>query len=74
MPKPFLSFQAQINFLETDKNLLIQDHDYARSMLMQIGYFSYSKMTEDQKQQILNKAHNARSEKEMHDIVNSLVN
>lgn len=40
MPKPFLSFQAQINFLETDKNLLIQDHDYARSMLKQIGYFS----------------------------------
>ena len=33
---------------------------------------AYSAMTEDQKQQILNQAHNARSEKEMHDIVNSI--
>ena len=33
---------------------------------------AYSAMTEEQKQQILNKAHNARSEKEMHDIVNSM--
>lgn len=33
---------------------------------------AYSGMTEEQKQAILNKAHNARSEKEMHDIVNSL--
>ncbi len=33
---------------------------------------AYSKMTEPQKQVILNKAHNARSEKEMHDLVNSL--
>ena len=33
---------------------------------------AYSKMTEDQKQAILNKAHNVRSEKEMHDLVNSL--
>lgn len=33
---------------------------------------AYSAMTEDQKQTILSKAHNARSEKEMHDIVNSL--
>ena len=35
---------------------------------------TYSAMTEEQKQQILNKAHNARSEKEMHDIVASLAN
>ncbi len=34
---------------------------------------AYAAMTEDQKQAILNKAHNARSEKEMHQIVNSLV-
>ena len=34
---------------------------------------AYSAMTEDQKQVILNKAHNARSEKEMHQIVNSMV-
>lgn len=34
---------------------------------------TYSSMTEQQKQEVLNKAHNARSEREMHDIVNSLV-
>lgn len=33
---------------------------------------AYSKMTEAQKQEILNKAHNVRSEKEMHDLVSSL--
>ena len=35
---------------------------------------AYSKMTESQKQAILNKAHNVRSEKEMHDLVASLAN
>lgn len=34
---------------------------------------AYSSMTEDQKQAILNKAHNARSEQEMHEIVSSMV-
>lgn len=33
---------------------------------------AYSAMTESQKQAILNKAHNARSEREMHDLVASL--
>ncbi len=33
----------------------------------------YAAMTEQQKQAILNKAHLARSEKEMHQIVNSIV-
>lgn len=33
---------------------------------------AYSAMTEQQKQAILSKAHNARSEKEMHDIVNHI--
>lgn len=33
---------------------------------------AYSAMTEIEKQQILDKAHNARSEKEMHDIVNGI--
>lgn len=33
---------------------------------------AYAAMTEEQKQVILQNAHNARSEKEMHDIVNSL--
>lgn len=40
MPKPFLTFDAQISYLESEKNLLIEDHDYARVMLKQIGYFS----------------------------------
>lgn len=33
---------------------------------------AYAAMTEQQKQAILNKAHNARSEKEMHQIVASI--
>ena len=33
---------------------------------------AYAAMTEEQKQEIINKAHNVRSEKEMHDLVNSL--
>ena len=33
---------------------------------------AYSAMTEAQKQAVLSKAHNARSEQEMHRIVNSL--
>lgn len=33
---------------------------------------AYAAMTEQQKQAILNKAHNARSEKEMHQIVSSI--
>lgn len=33
---------------------------------------AYAAMTEDEKQAIINKAHNVRSEKEMHDLVNSL--
>ena len=33
---------------------------------------AYAAMTEEQKQAIINKAHNVRSEKEMHDLVESL--
>ena len=33
---------------------------------------AYAAMTEEQKQDIVNKAHNVRSEKEMHDLVASL--
>lgn len=40
MPKPFLSFEEQIQFLEEDKNLLIRDHVYAKATLERIGYFS----------------------------------
>lgn len=32
---------------------------------------AYAAMTEEQKQAIINKAHNVRSEKEMHDLVKS---
>lgn len=39
MTKPFLSFEEQINHLETDRNLIISDRAYAKSMLQQIGYF-----------------------------------
>ena len=39
MPKPFLSFEAQIDHLENNKNLTISDRDYAKRMLRQIGYF-----------------------------------
>lgn len=35
---------------------------------------AYAAMTNDQKQTILNKVHNVRSEKEMHDLVASLAN
>ena len=40
MAKPFLTFQAQISFLEQDKNLLVENHTFAKAMLTQIGYFS----------------------------------
>lgn len=40
MAKPFLTFQAQNSFLEQDKNLLIENHTFAKTMLTQIGYFS----------------------------------
>ena len=33
---------------------------------------NYAAMTEQQKQEILSKAHNARSEKEMHELINSI--
>jgi len=33
---------------------------------------AYSAMSEEQKQEILNRAHNAHSEREMHDLVASL--
>ncbi len=35
---------------------------------------AYAAMTEDQKQAIINKAHNVRSEREMHDLVADLAN
>ena len=34
----------------------------------------YAHLSQQQKQDILNKAHNVRSEREMHSLVNSLVN
>ena len=38
----------------------------------QLAMNAYAAMTEPQKQAIINKAHNVRSEREMHDLVNSL--
>lgn len=40
MTKPFLTFQAQISFLEQDKNLLVENRTFAEAMLTQIEYFS----------------------------------
>jgi len=40
MPKPFLSFDDQINHLIDIKNLTISDREYAKKMLQHIGYFS----------------------------------
>lgn len=34
---------------------------------------AYAAMSEEQKQSLLNKAHNTRSEKEMYEIVNSIL-
>lgn len=39
MPKPFLSFDEQIDHLTNLKNLTISNVDYAKQMLQQIGYF-----------------------------------
>lgn len=39
MVKPFLSFEAQINNLETEKGLIIANREYAEQMLREIGYF-----------------------------------
>ena len=35
MAKPFLTFQAQISFLEQDKNLLVENRTFAEAMLTQ---------------------------------------
>ena len=39
MPKPFLTYTQQIEKLKYEKNLIIDDVDYATDMLKQIGYF-----------------------------------
>lgn len=39
MPKPFLSYDDQLDKLEQEKNLIIANRDYARTMLQRIGYF-----------------------------------
>lgn len=39
MPKPFLTYVQQIDKLKNEKNLIIEDEDYATEMLKQIGYF-----------------------------------
>lgn len=39
MAKPFLSLDDQIYNLVNNKNLIVSDHNYAKAMLQQIGYF-----------------------------------
>ena len=39
MAKPFLSFEDQLNKLETEKGLAISDRAYAEQKLREIGYF-----------------------------------
>ena len=39
MAKLFLSFDAQIDYLENKKDLIIINREYAKSMLKQLGYF-----------------------------------
>ena len=38
--KQFLTYDEQITFLEEKKGLIITDKEYARRMLLKIGYFS----------------------------------
>lgn len=47
MTKPFLTFQAQISFLEQDKNLLVENRTFAEAMLTQSlrSFASCSKKT-----------------------------
>lgn len=37
MAKPFLTFEAQIAYLENNKNLLIPDNNYASDMLKRVA-------------------------------------
>ena len=39
MAKTFLTFDQLIAYLEDEKQLLVSDHEYAKSMLKRIGYF-----------------------------------
>lgn len=38
MPKPFMTYDQQIQKLK-GKNLIIQDEEYAKSVLRRYGYF-----------------------------------
>ncbi|MCL2221797.1 MAG: Abi family protein [Oscillospiraceae bacterium] len=38
--KPFLTYTQQLDKLADDKNLVINDRDYAESVLKHIGYYS----------------------------------
>ena len=39
-PKPFLSYEQQLDKLANEKNLVIGDREYAEKTLKEIGYFS----------------------------------
>lgn len=40
MPKAFMTYEQQLDFLEKDKQLSIPNRDYAKSMLERISYYS----------------------------------
>jgi len=40
MPKPFLTYDEQINKLEHEKELIISDKTYVYKQLQKIGYFA----------------------------------
>ena len=40
MAKSFLTYEQQIKKLVDDKNLIINDEEYATSVLKEIGYFA----------------------------------
>lgn len=37
--KQFLTYDEQVTFLEEQKGLIISDKEYARKILLKIGYF-----------------------------------
>ena len=74
MSKPFLTYNEQIEKLEVEKNLTIYDHDFAVSMLQQIGYNKDSYCFD--LFEIINKPHfhhNPSMENQMRDIIDEII-
>ena len=40
MTKPFLTYEQQIDKLVNEKNLIVEDHEYAISILKKVSYFA----------------------------------